>query len=197
MYILRAKIKAMDHESANGRIIAKADVTLSNGVVLESIYIVEKQSGKLSFDYEKMMRRNKSPLINSLKNLGFFERTNIESLLRPIVTQLQIDSENYRIDILAKSQISDNQRLEPTSPSSYVVYANKVRDISAKIERELIEDLDDDLDEVIDQLRGYSFSEDEIANLVQTIIDNGGLEITAKKMKIILETLNTVLLDEV
>lgn len=195
MYVTRVKIKSKEANTTD-HIFATAEITLSNGLILKNVFIVEEQN-ELSLDCSKMKKTNKSPLTNNLQSFGPLEKDKLFQLLQPALEHMRSYTGVYRIDMLAKQQANENLRFDSSVAASYLTYANKQFDITQIFEDQLLEDEKDDIDQILAQLQdNESYSEEDIDSIVQLIIDSGGIERATEKLHGILSIFQKNALDQ-
>lgn len=195
MYVTRVKIKSKEANTTD-HIFATAEITLSNGLILKNVFIVEEQN-ELSLDCSKMKKANKSPLTNNLQSFGPLEKDKLFQLLQPALEHMRSYTGVYRIDMLAKQQANENLRFDSSVAASYLTYANKQFDITQIFEDQLLEDEKDDIDQILAQLQdNESYSEEDIDSIVQLIIDTGGIERAIEKLHGILSIFQKDALDQ-
>lgn len=195
MYVTRVKIKSKEANTTD-HIFATAEITLSNGLILKNVFIVEEQN-ELSLDCSKMKKANKSPLTNNLQSFGPLEKDKLFQLLQPALEHMRSYTGVYRIDMLAKQQANENLRFDSSVAASYLTYANKQFDITQIFEDQLLEDEKDDIDQILAQLQdNESYSEEDIDSIVQLIIDSGGIERATEKLHGILSIFQKDALDQ-
>lgn len=195
MYVTRVKIKSKEANTTD-HIFATAEITLSNGLILKNVFIVEEQN-ELSLDCSKMKKANKSPLTNNLQSFGSLEKDKLFQLLQPALEHMRSYTGVYRIDMLAKQQINENLRFDSSVAASYLTFANKQFDITQIFEDQLLEDEKDDIDQILAQLQdNESYSEEDIDSIVQLIIDSGGIERATEKLHGILSIFQKDALDQ-
>lgn len=195
MYVTRVKIKSKGTNTTD-HIFATAEITLSNGVILKNIFIIEEQN-ELFLNFSKMKKANKSPLTNNLQSFGPLEKNQLFQLLQPALEHMRSYTEVYRIDMLAKQQINENLRFDSSAATSYLTFANKQFDITQIFEDKLLEDEKDDIDQILAQLQdNESYSEEDIDSIVQLIIDSGSIEKATEKLHGILSIFKKDALDK-
>lgn len=195
MYVTRVKIKSKEANTTD-HIFATAEITLSNGLILKNVFIVEEQN-ELSLDCSKMKKANKSPLTNNLQSFGPLEKDKLFQLLQPALEHMRSYTGVYRIDMLSKQQINENLRFDSSVAASYLTFANKQFDITQIFEDQLLEDEKDDIDQILAQLQdNESYSEEDIDSIVQLIIDSGGIERATEKLHEILSIFQKDALDQ-
>lgn len=195
MYVTRVKIKSKEANTTD-HIFATAEITLSNGLILKNVFIVEEQN-ELSLDCSKMKKANKSPLTNNLQSFGPLEKDKLFQLLQPALEHMRNYTGVYRIDMLAKQQANENLRFDSSVAASYLTYANKQFDITQIFEDQLLEDEKDNIDQILAQLQdNESYSEEDIDSIVQLIVDSGGIERATEKLHGILSIFQKDALDQ-
>lgn len=175
MKIVRIKIQRVSPQSQQkGKIIARAKLFFSDGSQIKNIKIGKDKNGNFYLKFPEEVN-HKDPFAFHINQLSSVDRSNITNLIIQATWQMTKNKDVNKLDLILKDLIDEAPyHLENLFITAYQCIINEKNDITPVVEEYYLDI--EELDDLQCRLSMEGYSKQEIENILEFVVRQGGVQ---------------------